>query len=64
LAKATNGSGHVLVVARQKDDPMAALDDRIGSQGERNQVIEPFTSMAPVNAFATRTQSGVTHVSA
>src|SRR4051794_18819724 len=36
------GSGRVLVVARQKDDPVAALDDRIGSQGGRNQVIETF----------------------
>lgn len=32
-------SDRVLVVARQEDDPMAALDDRIGSQGSRNQVI-------------------------
>ena len=32
----------VLVVARQKDDPMAALDDRIGRQGGRRQVIECF----------------------
>src|SRR5258708_2291099 len=37
-----HGSGRVLVVARQKDDPVAALDDRIGSQGGRNQVIETF----------------------
>src|ERR1700689_192692 len=37
-----HGSGRVLIVARQKDDPVAALDDRIGSQGCRNQVIEPF----------------------
>jgi hypothetical protein len=35
-------SDRVLVVARQKDDPVAALDDRIGSQGGRNQVIESF----------------------
>jgi hypothetical protein len=42
LAKADHGSGRVLVVARQKDDPVAALDDRIGSQGGRNQVIETF----------------------
>ncbi|MCW3101111.1 MAG: hypothetical protein JWL77_6729 [Chthonomonadaceae bacterium] len=34
-----HGSGRVLVVARQKDDPVPALDDRIGSQGGRNQVI-------------------------
>src|SRR6185437_13861987 len=26
-----HGSGRVLVVARQKDDPVAALDDRIGN---------------------------------
>src|SRR5437016_1999474 len=36
-----HGSSRV-VVARQKDDPVAALDDRIGSQGGRNQVIETF----------------------
>jgi hypothetical protein len=29
-----------IVVARQKDDPMAALDDRICGQGSCNQVIE------------------------
>ena len=33
-----HGSDRVLVVARQKDDPVATLDDRIGSQGGRNQV--------------------------
>lgn len=38
-------SGRVLVVARQKDDPVAALDDRIGSQGGRNQVIEAFREL-------------------
>jgi hypothetical protein len=27
-----HGSDRVLIVARQKDDPVAALDDRIGSQ--------------------------------
>jgi hypothetical protein len=40
-----HGSGRVLVVARQKDDPVAALDDRIGSEGGRNQVIEPFDEL-------------------
>jgi hypothetical protein len=29
------GSDRVRVVARQKDDPVAALDDRIGRQGGR-----------------------------
>src|SRR5688572_11127234 len=37
-----HGSDRVLVVAPQKDDPVPALDDRIGSQGGRNQVIETF----------------------
>src|SRR6202008_1217973 len=37
-----HGSGRVLVVARQKDDPVPALDDRIGSQGGGNKVIESF----------------------
>src|SRR6185437_9320556 len=35
-----HGSDRVLVVTRQKDDPAAALDDRIGSQDGRTQVIE------------------------
>src|ERR1041384_5078492 len=35
-----HGSDRVLVVARQKDDPMAPLDDRIGSQGGGRQVIK------------------------
>src|SRR5579872_878176 len=35
-----HGSGRALVVTRQKDDPVAALDDRIGSQLGRTQVIE------------------------
>jgi hypothetical protein len=37
-----HGSDRVLVVARQKDDPVAALDDRIGRQGGGRQVIETF----------------------
>src|SRR6266536_2604884 len=31
-----HGSGRVLVVARQKDDPVAALDERIGRQSGGN----------------------------
>src|ERR1700744_3926695 len=34
------GSDRVLVVARQEDDPVAALDDWIGSQDGRTQVIK------------------------
>src|ERR1019366_1158372 len=41
-----HGSDRVLVVARQKDDPMAPLDDRIGRQGGRNQVIETFHELS------------------
>src|SRR4029077_8592346 len=37
-----HGSGRVLVVARKKDNPVAALDDRSVSQGGRNQWIETF----------------------
>src|SRR5260370_25313199 len=40
-----HGSGRVLVVARQKDASVAALDDVIGSGGGRNQVIETFTEL-------------------
>src|SRR6202046_253933 len=35
-----HGSDSVLVVARQEDDPVAALDDRIDSQDGRTQVIK------------------------
>src|ERR1700735_4906878 len=35
-----HGSDSVLVVARQEDDPVAALDDWVGSQGGRNQMIK------------------------
>ncbi len=41
-----HGSGRVLVVARQKDDPVAALDDRIGSQGFCFQMIETFHELS------------------
>src|SRR5580698_1138318 len=41
-----HGSDRILVVARQKDDPVAALDDRIGSQCGRNQVIEAFHDLS------------------
>src|SRR6202047_3410292 len=41
-----HGSDRVLVVARQKDDPMAPLDDWIGSQGGRNQVIKTFHELS------------------
>src|SRR3984893_14157011 len=41
-----HGSDRVLVVARQKDDPMAPLDDRIGSQGGRNQVVKTFHELS------------------
>src|ERR1700678_2429663 len=37
-----HGSDSVLVIAREKDDTVAALDDRIGRQGGRNQVIKTF----------------------
>src|SRR5450755_4556254 len=41
-----HGGDRVLVVARQKGDPVAALDDRIGSEGGRNQVIETFHELS------------------
>src|ERR1700735_2457049 len=41
-----HGSDRVLVVARQKDDPMAPLDDRIGGQGGRSQVIKTFHELS------------------
>jgi hypothetical protein len=40
-----HGSDRVLVVTRQKDDLVAALDDRIGSQGGGNQAIESFRKL-------------------
>src|ERR1700722_4893897 len=36
------GRDRVLVIARQKDDPMAPFDDRVGSQNGFTQVIETF----------------------
>src|SRR3984893_7398634 len=41
-----HGTDRVLVVARQKDDPMAPLDDRIGSQGGRNPVIKTLHELS------------------
>ena len=42
FSQVRHGSDRVFIVARQKDDPMTTLDDRIGRQGGCNQVIEPF----------------------
>src|ERR1017187_5207281 len=41
-----HGSDRVLVVARQKDDPVAALDDRVGSQCGRNRVVKTFHQLS------------------
>src|SRR5579862_924893 len=41
-----HGSNCVLVVARQKDDPMVPLNDRIGRQGGRNHVIKTFYELS------------------
>src|SRR5580704_14362374 len=41
-----HGGDRVLVVARQKDDPMPPLDDRIGSQGGGRQVIKTFHELS------------------
>ena len=41
-----HGSDRILIVARQKDDAMAAPDDRIGSQDGRNQVIETLHELS------------------
>src|SRR6202451_1997543 len=37
-----HGSDSVLVIARQKDDPVAALDDRVGGQCGRHQAVKNF----------------------
>jgi hypothetical protein len=42
FGKSRYGSDRILVVARQKDDSMHPLDDRIGRQGGRSEVIETF----------------------
>src|SRR5947199_9343936 len=49
-----HGSGRVLVVARQKDDP-GWPPSTIGSVARMaaTRWLKPFTSLAPVNAFAT-----------
>lgn len=47
-----NGAMHrhridgVLVITRQEDDPVPTLDDRVGSQGGRDQVIEAFHELS------------------
>jgi hypothetical protein len=41
-----HGTDRVLIVARQKDDPMAPLDDRIGRHAGRNQVIKTFHELS------------------
>ena len=46
-----HGRDRVLVIARQKDNSMAPLDDRIGSQRGRNQVIEAFHQLGTVERF-------------
>ena len=51
LGQGRHGSGRVVVVAGQKDDPVAALDDRIGSELGRNQVIEPFDELGAGERF-------------
>ncbi len=51
-----HGSDGVLVVARQKDDPVAAFDDRICCERGSNQVIEAFHELGTVERF--RDESG------
>src|SRR3984885_8802225 len=46
LSQIRHGRDCVLVVARQKDDPVPTLDDRIGSQGGRSQVVETFHELS------------------
>jgi hypothetical protein len=46
LAKIRHGSDRVLVVAGQKDDPVAALDDRVGSQFGCTQVVKTFHQLS------------------
>jgi hypothetical protein len=41
-----HGRDRVLVIARQKDDPMAPFDDWVGSQNGCNQVIETFHELS------------------
>src|SRR3984893_7180064 len=41
-----HGGDCVILIARQKDDPVAALDDRIGRQDGRNQVVKTFHDLS------------------
>src|SRR3954452_3369857 len=42
-----HGRESVRVITRQKDDPMAPFNDRVGSQDGCNQVIETFDELSP-----------------
>src|ERR1039457_5437329 len=46
LGQIRHGSDSLLVIARQKDDPVAALDDWVGSQCGRNQVVKTFHQLS------------------
>src|ERR1700689_4412981 len=42
LRQVRDGSDRVLIIARQKDDAMASLNNRIASQRSRTQVVKTF----------------------
>src|SRR6202158_4256598 len=46
IGQIRHGRDRVLVIARQKDDPMAPFDDWVGSQNGCNQVIETFHELS------------------
>src|SRR5260370_41843953 len=46
-----HGRDRVLVIARQKDDPMAPFDDRVGSQNGCTQVVETLHELSAVEGL-------------
>src|SRR6185503_3257209 len=46
LRQVNDWSDRVLIIARQKDDAMASLNNRIGSQGSRTQVVKTFHDLS------------------
>src|SRR5271168_1052699 len=46
LRQVRDGSDRVLIIARQKDDAMASLNNRIASQRSRTQVVKTFHDLS------------------
>ncbi|HET7161093.1 MAG TPA: hypothetical protein VFI32_00270 [Rhodanobacteraceae bacterium] len=56
--KRTNLRGGAVIVARQEHDSPATVYGRVCSRTVATKWLKPFTSLAPVNAFATTAEDG------